>query len=138
MNARQKLVMQLSDADKHADAIQAIEELDWEDQLHERIMIAKADAYYELANDIEALNAYSACVNRHPKGCGIGFVLFGIAMCLKNLHLDEEALAVLKNTPDGHENRGKEMEESLDVVFKKIRAREILGETKFTSCLDQR
>jgi hypothetical protein len=122
MTDDQEAVLSMVDNGLHKEALKAIENLGATEQEHGRIRIAKGDAFYELRDDLAALQSYAGYAEEYPTGRGLGFALFGIAMCLKNLDLQPEALAVLNLISPGHVGLEKELEHSNQLLAKQAKA----------------
>ena len=126
MNESQISIIETLDEEDYHGALHKIEQLTENDQNHGRMIIAKADAYYELKNDIEALSWYLKYYQIYPNGGGVGFALFSAAMCLKNLDLQPEAYSLLQLAPQDHFGLQKEIEDSKESLAKQKQARDLL------------
>ena len=120
-------------AGKHEDALAIIKSSPSQIQASGAISIIAADSLYELGKDLEALNAYRQYLEKHPSGRASSFALFNAAICLKNIGAEEEALEVLKQVPDGHENLKEEIADSNKRLQRISEAREVF--LKLKRCL---
>jgi hypothetical protein len=126
MNESQISILETLDANDYYEVLHKIDQLSEDDQNHGRMIIAKADAHYELKNDIEALSWYLKYYQMYPNGGGVGFAFFGAAVCLKNLELQQEAYSVLQLAPQDHLGLQKEIEDSKARLAKQKQARDLL------------
>jgi len=126
MTQAQLSILDSLDASDYQRVLREIELLNESDRNHGRMIIARADAHYELKNDIEALKFYLDYYKMYPCGRGVGFALFGASMCLKNLDLQAEAYSILQLAPADHFGLQKEMEHSIELLAKQKQARDLL------------
>jgi hypothetical protein len=126
MTKQQEAVLQKIENKQYHLALEAIRELTPNERKHGRILIAKADAEYELGRDIDALRSYSKYLEVYPDGGGRDFALFGIAMSLKNLDLQQEAGPVLSLVSPSHVGLQKELDHSRNVLARQEEARGIV------------
>ena len=127
MTEQQEAVLRSIENKQYDLALAAIERLTLDERKHGRILIAKADAQYELGKDVEALRSYVAYLDTYPDGRGLDFALFGMAMCLKNLDLQSEASAVLTLVAPDHVGLKKELDHSKEVLARQADARRIVA-----------
>ena len=102
MDLEQKQILELIDSERYEDALALINNLPTDLQKSGRMIMAKGDACYELGNDLDALLSYSDYINLHSNERGIGFALFGAAMCMKNMDLQAEAQMILLRIDPAH------------------------------------
>lgn len=126
MTEQQEAVLCLVDNERYEEALGAIEKLEADQRHHGRIQIAKGDALYELGRDLDALKSYVRYTQTYPSGRGINFAFFGVAMCLKNLDLQEEARAVLGLISSNHYGLEKEREHSNQILAAQREARAVI------------
>jgi len=109
---------------RHDDAVKYFLTLDESDKLNHLVMMAYADSLYELGKDVISLDAYTKCAFQHPDKETVNFALFGAALALKNLDLQDDAFQVLKMIDPGHEGLAKEIEHSLKILNEQKKAKE--------------
>jgi hypothetical protein len=126
MNSPQEHILALIDEGLVQKALEGIKCLPENDRHDSRIVIAKADALYELKDDVAALDVYLTYVDNFPATKGIDFALFGAAMCLKNLLLQVEARDMLLRVSPGHGDVGDELAHSAKKIIIQTQAREAL------------
>jgi hypothetical protein len=126
MTNNQEAVLKLVENKQYDLALTTIRELAPDQRNHGRILIAKADAEYELGRDVEALRSYSKYLEVYPDGGGSDFALFGIAMALKNLDLQQDAVRILSLVSPSHVGLQKELDHSRDILARQEDAREIV------------
>jgi hypothetical protein len=115
------------EAGDYGEALQLLDLLSAEERRHPRLLFVLADSLYEIGDDLGALEVYVQYLVRFPKGRRKNFALMGIAVILKNLELENEALGVLRLVDPEHEGLEKELEDSRNTLALQMRAREILG-----------
>lgn len=118
---------------KHQEVVERYLMLDEEDKLNEMAMMAYADSLYELGNDLASLEAYLNVVSLHVGGKVVDVALFGAAMTLKNLDLQEEAFHVLKLISPNYDGLDKELEHSFKLLSEQAKARIILEKLQIKS-----
>ena len=117
----------LIDREEYTEALRAIDALPERIKGSGRMLIAKADCFYEMAEDLSALEYYVKYLTRFPDGRGKNFALVGAAMVLKNLNLQSEAKAVLELVDDTHLGKEKELLHSAEILEQQRKAKELLG-----------
>lgn len=113
---RRKEILSLYEKQQYLEARSKIFRLSEKEQLHGSMIITNADCFYEEKDDLNALREYVKYLGIYPKGKAKNFVLFGIAMILKNLDLQKEAYSVLESIDPFHEGVDKEKRESLALL----------------------
>jgi hypothetical protein len=108
-------------------AIELVDRLDFGENQHPRMLFVRADSLYDLGDDLGALEGYVGYLVRFPNGHRKNYALMAIAMVMKNLSLEAEALAVLRLVDSEHEGLGKEVEDSEAKLGVQKKAREMLG-----------
>jgi len=86
--------------------------------------------FTNLKKDLDALSEYVEYCRNYPSGRGLGFALFGAAMCLKNLELQDEAFLILQMVPADHFGLLAEIEDSKARLKKQSDARDLLKSWK--------
>jgi len=124
---RRKEVISLYEKGNFLEARSKIFLLPQKEQNHGSMIMANADCLYEEGDDLNALREYLRYLELFPKGKAKNYVLFGIAMILKNLDLQKEAFNILKLVDHDHCGLGKEKEESLAILEKQKEATIILS-----------
>jgi hypothetical protein len=130
MDLEQKQILGLIDSERYEDALTLINNLPPDLQKSGRMIMAKGDAFYELGNDLDALLSYSDYINLYPDEHGIGFALFGAAMCMKNMDLQAEAQMILLRIDPAHEGVENELAHSAEIIEKQRNAKSIFLELK--------
>ena len=124
------LILKLEREDAHREVVKNFMMLDEQDRLNEMVMMAYADALYELEDDLAALDAYLRLVMQHAKGRTVDVALFGAAMALKNLDLQEEAFELMQLISPQHQGLDREVEHSHKILGKQAKAKDMLDGLK--------
>ncbi len=111
---------------KYSEAVEYFDRLNEAEKANETVMLAYADYLYELGNDLSALSSYLHLVEQHPNGKTVNVALFGAAMTLKNMDLQDEALRVLLLIDSCHEGLEKELAHSSLILDKQTKAKDVL------------
>jgi tetratricopeptide (TPR) repeat protein len=127
MTPDQLKILDHLDEERYEDVINAIDNLGDHARSHPRIFMAKGDAFYELGRDVDALEAYLECISKYPNASTASYAKFGAAMCLKNLHLQSEALRILETIDLDQPNRQDELNDSYERIAKQRAALHILA-----------
>lgn len=80
------------------------------------ILILLADSYYEVRNDLKALECYAKYIVSYPNGRALQFALFNASISLKNLGLEEKAKEVLDLIKLDHPGLDNEIQDSLVAI----------------------
>jgi len=126
LESQRAAILDLVDQERYSEALTAIEASSIDLTKNGRILIAKADCFYELGKDVEALEIYVCYLKLFPRGRGKNFCLIGASVCLKNLDLQQEALSFLERVDDDHEGKQKELEHSREILEKQQRAQKVI------------
>lgn len=126
--AQRSRILDLIDHERYEEALSAFEGLSVNWKKKGRLIIARGDCFYELGKDVEALECYLWYVKVFPQGFARNFALFGAAVCLKNLDLQEEALKLLERIDEGHEGKQRELAHSRDILARQKGARKLVDD----------
>lgn len=114
---------------KYEEVVNGFLALSEQDKFNEVAMMAYADSLYELGKDVDSLDSYLKYISHYPNGRALDVALFGAAMTLKNLDLQEEAFHVLKHISPDHNGLNEEIEHSNKVLSEQEKAKSILAKT---------
>ncbi len=120
------LILKLGRENAHREVVKHFKMLGERDKLDELAMMAYADALYELGNDLAALAAYLELALQHAKSRVIDVALYGAAMALKNLDLQDEAFGLMQLISPQHEGLDHEIEHSHEILSNQAKAKAIL------------
>lgn len=127
LTPNQEKAIDACEAGDYGEALQLLDSLSVEERYHPRLLFVLADSLYEIGDDLGALEVYVQYLVRFPKGRRKNFALMGIAMILKNLELENEALRVLQLIDPEHVGLEKELDDSRNALNLQMKAREMLG-----------
>jgi tetratricopeptide (TPR) repeat protein len=121
---------QLFDAGEYEKALQLVSEIDTKSKIHGAAFLLRADANYELGNDIDALREYLSYVKHYPSGRAVDYCKFSAGICLKNLGLYEDAMYLFNMVQEITPSRHEELEHTKMKIKKQSEAKSI-----FQSCM---
>jgi len=127
LTSYQKEALDAYEGGEYRRAIELVDCLEVDEREHPRMLFVRADSLYELGDDLCALEVYVQYLVRFPNGHRKNYALMAIAMVMKNLHLEPEALAVLRLVDLEHEGLKKEVVDSEGKLRAQVKAREMLG-----------
>jgi len=111
---------------KYQEVINEYSSLSESDQLNEDVLIAYGDSLYELEYDIDALKVYLKLAVKYPHGRAVNFSLFGAALALRNLDLQEQAYTLLKLIDKKHSGLTEKLANIKEILEQKNIAKLIL------------
>lgn len=100
---RIKVLDDIEDKESCREILHLMRTLPVEDQKAEIFLHLKANCLMELEEDQAAAVAYIECLERHPEGTWRKENTRNLALCLENLTMDEEALALMVKVGPGVE-----------------------------------
>lgn len=121
------LILENGKNNKHDEVVKCFKMLDEQDKLNEMVMMAYADSLYELGDDVASLDAYLNFVMQHAESKAVDVALFGAAVALKNLDLQDEAANILTLIHPEHNGLDEEIEHSRRLLSEQTKARAMLG-----------
>ena len=116
LSESQLAILECIDSGIYQESLEAIDALPERERDNGRMIIAKGDCLYELADDLSAMREYIRYIEVCPGGIGWNTALMGIAMSLKNLDLQNEARTVLEKIEPDHYGRKEELAHSNEML----------------------
>lgn len=129
LSAEVRAILKKSRDGKYEEVVDGFLALSEQDRFNEVAMMAYADSLYELGKDVDSLDSYLKYISHYPNGRAVDVALFGAAMTLKNLDLQEEAFHVLQHISPEHNGLNEEIEHSNKILSEQAKAKNILTKT---------
>lgn len=100
LSPKQEEIYRLIESDRYDEAMERIAILESPDRDDPIVFLYRALCIYERGDDLECMRLLVSFIGAVPaKNPKLKYALFTFAVCLQNLHLDDEALTILRSLP---------------------------------------